>query len=90
MKTLRVEVVYALPGRQILRTLLRPEGSRVGDAVRASGLLEEFPEIDPERAGIYGRIVPAGAVLSDRDRVELYRPLSADPQEGRRRRARRR
>jgi len=90
MRTLRVEVVYALPGRQILRTLRLPEGSVVGDAVRASGLPGEFPEIDPGRAGIYGKRVPASAVLRDRDRVELYRPLSADPKEIRRMRARRR
>jgi putative ubiquitin-RnfH superfamily antitoxin RatB of RatAB toxin-antitoxin module len=89
MRTLRIEVVYALPGRQILRTLRLPEGSVVGDAVRASGLPGEFPEIDPERAGIYGKRAPASAVLHDRDRVELYRPLSADPKEIRRLRARR-
>jgi len=81
-------VVYALPGRQILRALRLPEGSLVGDAVRASRLLEEFPEIDPDLVGIYGRKVEAGAALRDRDRVELYRPLSADPKEIRRRRAR--
>jgi len=90
MSTLRVEVVYAPPGRQVLRTLLLPEGSIVGDAVRASRLLEEFPEIDPKRVGIYGKRVEAGALLRDRDRVELYRPLSADPKEIRRKRARRR
>ncbi|HEY7674179.1 MAG TPA: RnfH family protein [Burkholderiales bacterium] len=88
MRTLRVEVVYALPGRQIVRALRLPEGSLVGDAVRASRLLEEFPEIDPDLVGIYGRKVEAGAALRDRDRVELYRPLSADPKEIRRRRAR--
>lgn len=90
MSALRVEVVYALHGRQVLRALLLPEGSIVGDAVRASGLLEEYPEIDPKCVGIYGRRVEAGEVLRDRDRVELYRPLSADPREIRRKRARRR
>ena len=88
MRTLRVAVVYALPGRQILRALRLPAGSLVGDAVRVSRLLEEFPEIDPDLVGIYGRKVEAGAALRDRDRVELYRPLSADPKEIRRRRAR--
>jgi putative ubiquitin-RnfH superfamily antitoxin RatB of RatAB toxin-antitoxin module len=88
MRTLRIAVVYALPGRQILRALRLPEGSLVGDAVRASRLLEEFPEIDPDLVGIYGRKVEAGSALRDRDRVELYRPLSADPKEIRRRRAR--
>jgi uncharacterized protein len=83
-----VEVVYALADRQVLRRLSLPAGSSVADAVRASGLPGEFPEIDPDLVGIYGRRVEPDAVLRDRDRVELYRPLSADPKEARRKRAR--
>jgi putative ubiquitin-RnfH superfamily antitoxin RatB of RatAB toxin-antitoxin module len=82
-----IEVVYALPGRQVLRRMALPEGSTVADAVRASGLLEEFREIDPKRVGIYGEPVSLEATLRDRDRVELYRPLRADPKEVRRTRA---
>jgi len=84
---LSIEVVYALPGRQVLRRVTLPEGSTVQDAIRASGLLEEFREIDPKRVGIHGKPVSLDAALHDRDRVELYRPLQADPKEVRRMRA---
>jgi len=82
-----VEVVYALPERQLLRRVMLKQGSSVGDALAASGLLEEFPEIVSAPLGIYGAGVQPGAVLRDRDRVEIYRPLRADPKEIRRRRA---
>jgi putative ubiquitin-RnfH superfamily antitoxin RatB of RatAB toxin-antitoxin module len=82
-----VEVVYALPQRQLLRRVKLRQGSRVGDALAASGLLEEFPEIASAPLGIYGASVQPGAVLRDRDRVEIYRPLRVDPKEIRRRRA---
>ena len=87
MSELSIEVVYALPGRQVLRRVALPEGSTVGDAIRASGLLGEFSEIDPARVGIYGKPVSPETTLRDRDRVELYRPLRADPKEVRRTRA---
>jgi putative ubiquitin-RnfH superfamily antitoxin RatB of RatAB toxin-antitoxin module len=79
--------VLALAERQVLRRVLLPDGCTVEDAIRASGLAEEFPEIDPARVGIYGKTVPAGTALRDRDRVEIYRPLRADPKEVRRTRA---
>jgi putative ubiquitin-RnfH superfamily antitoxin RatB of RatAB toxin-antitoxin module len=82
-----VEIVYALPDRQVLRRILLPDGSTVEDAIRLSGLRAEFPEMDPALVGIHGKPVPVGAILRDRDRVELYRPLRADPKEVRRRRA---
>jgi putative ubiquitin-RnfH superfamily antitoxin RatB of RatAB toxin-antitoxin module len=87
MSAMQIEVVYALPGRQVLRRVSLPEGSTVEDAVRASGLPAEFPEIDPARVGIYGKSVPPDTILRDGDRVELYRPLKADPKEIRRARA---
>ena len=82
-----VDVVYALPRRQVMRRLALPEGSTLGDAIRASGLAEEFPEIGWARAGIYGKPAAAEAILRDRDRVEIYRPLQVDPKEVRRARA---
>jgi len=82
-----VEVAYALPERQVVRRVLLPGGSTVGDAIRLSGLLAEFPEIDPARAGIHGKPAPVGAILRDGDRVEIYRPLRADPKDVRRMRA---
>ncbi len=82
-----VEIVYALPDRQVLRRVLLPDGSTVEDAIRVSGLRAAFPEIDPTRVGIYGKPVPVTAILRDRERVEIYRPLRADPKDVRRTRA---
>jgi len=88
----RVEVVYALPDEQPLIELDLAPGATVTDAVRASGLAERFPEIDPERGrfGIFSRRCDPGRVLREGDRVEIYRPLQVDPKEARRRRAGRR
>lgn len=83
----RVEVVYARPERQRTVELAHAPGLTALDAVRASGLLEEFPEIDPRQLalGIYGRPVPPQQQLQPGDRVEIYRPLRIDPREARRR-----
>ena len=82
---LRVEVVYALAGRQDVVTSRVPEGTTAGEAVQASGLAA-----DGLRIGIGGKEVSAARILRDGDRVELLRPLAADPKEVRRARARRR
>ena len=84
-----VEVVVALPGRQVLRRLSLPADSSLADAIRASSLLAEFPQIDLSRVGIHGRLVQPEARLRDGDRVEIYRPLEGDPKEIRRKRAQR-
>jgi len=84
---LQIEIVYALPERQVLRRVSLQQGSTVEDAVLASGLRAEFPEIDVMHVGIYGKAVSKDTILRDRDRVELYRPLKADPKEIRRARA---
>jgi len=88
-KEVVVQVVYALASRQATRVLKLPEQSTVLDAVLASGLLAAFPAIslDRNRLGIFGKLVRADAPLRDGDRVEIYRPLAADPKEIRRRRA---
>jgi putative ubiquitin-RnfH superfamily antitoxin RatB of RatAB toxin-antitoxin module len=87
---IRVEVAYATPERQAVKVLTLPAGSRVEQAIRASGLLEEVPAIDLGQAqvGVWGEPVELDAVLEDGARVEIYRPLIADPKEARRRRAR--
>ncbi|MFW5970035.1 MAG: RnfH family protein, partial [Halofilum sp. (in: g-proteobacteria)] len=74
---MRVEVAYARPDRQRLVTLDLPAGATARDAARASGLVDEFPEIDPERAplGVFGRACAGHTVLRAGDRVEIYRPL---------------
>jgi len=82
-----VEIVYALPHRQVLRRILLPDGSTVEDAIRVSGLRAEFPEIDPTRVGIHGKPVPVTTILRDQERVEIYRLLRADPKDVRRIRA---
>jgi len=82
-----VEIVYALPDRQVLRRILLPDGSTVEDAIQLSGLRAAFPEMDTTHVGIHGEPVPLTTVLRDRDRVEIYRPLRADPKEVRRTRA---
>jgi uncharacterized protein len=89
MASLRIEVVYALPAGEDAVTLKLAPGASAADAVRASGVLQRHPEIDLRRQkiGIYGRVVEAGALLSDGDRVEVYRPLVLGPKEARRRRA---
>ena len=87
--TINVEVIYALPERQPLLRIRLAEGATVGDAIRQSGVLEAFPEIDLARnkVGIFSKLVKLDEVLRDRDRVEIYRPLIADPKEVRRKRA---
>jgi putative ubiquitin-RnfH superfamily antitoxin RatB of RatAB toxin-antitoxin module len=84
-----VEVAYALPQRQWLIALELPHGASVSDAIRRSGLEEQLPEGLPKplQTGIWGRRCSAVDTLRDGDRVEIYRPLIADPKEARRRRA---
>ncbi len=84
-----IEVVYALPGEQRLFSQQLPDGTTVAEAVGLCGVLDEYPEIDlaVNKLGIFGKLVKADAVLRDRDRIEIYRPLLADPREVRRRRA---
>lgn len=86
---IRVEVAYGTAERQYLVAMQLPRGATALDAVRASGLLQRCPEIDSTRLslGIFGRRVDAGRPLNGGDRVEIYRPLTVDPKEARRRRA---
>jgi uncharacterized protein len=89
---LAVEVVYGTPRRQACYALRVAQGATVVDAIRLSGVLEAFPEIDlaRQRVGIYGKVTRPTQLLRDGDRVEIYRPLSADPKEARRARTARR
>jgi putative ubiquitin-RnfH superfamily antitoxin RatB of RatAB toxin-antitoxin module len=87
--TINVEVIYALPERQPLLRIRLAEGATVEDAIRQSGVLDAFPDIDLARnkVGIFSKLVKLDEVLRDKDRVEIYRPLIADPKEVRRKRA---
>ena len=84
-----VEVAYATPLRQITKTVTLPAGSNVEQAIRASGLLDEYPEINlaQQRVGVFGEFVRLDECLQGGERVEIYRALIADPKEARRRRA---
>jgi putative ubiquitin-RnfH superfamily antitoxin RatB of RatAB toxin-antitoxin module len=82
-----VEVVCALPEKQVVLAVDLPRGASAGDAVHASGIAAHFPDLDIANAplGVYGRRVPREHTLAPGDRVEIYRPLIADPKEVRRR-----
>jgi len=84
-----VEVAYALPQQQVIIPVKVSEDVTAEQAVRASGILQKFPEIDlaQNRLGIFGKLAKNDTVLRERDRVEIYRPLIADPKEIRRQRA---
>lgn len=86
---LRIEVVYALHQTQTVIELRMPPGSTVREAIRQSGILERFPNIElaSDRVGIYGEFVSLDSRIHDGDRVEIYRPLIADPKQARRLRA---
>ena len=89
---LLVEVAYALPDKQRIVSLRVPSGTTARQVVRLSGIVNEFPEIDPESAtlGIFSRVLdgklnqhPDTYVLCENDRVEIYRALQIDPKQAR-------
>ena len=84
-----VQVCYALPDTAFLHTLSLPAGSTLQQALEQSGVLQRHPEIDlaVNLVGIHGKKKTLDTVLRAQDRVEVYRPLQADPKEARRRRA---
>ncbi len=85
---IRVQVCYATPQRQFLRELSVDAGCTLQQAVAQSGLLREVPELDlaAVQVGIYGKKKTLDTILRAHDRVEIYRPLIADPKHARRRR----
>ncbi|RDI99549.1 RnfH family protein [Dyella solisilvae] len=84
-----IEVVYAEASRQVVRRVAVPAGSTVMQAIEASGLARDVPGliVDPSRLGIFSRKATPDQVVGEGDRVEIYRPLTLDPKEARRRRA---
>jgi len=84
-----VEVVYALPEKQEFISVKLPEGATARQAIEQSGVLEKYPEIDlaKNKLGVFAKLTKPDSVLRDRDRVEIYRPLIADPKEVRKQRA---
>lgn len=84
-----VEVAYAKPEEQVILVVNAQVGLTAMDAIVASGILAKFPEIDIKnnKIGIFGKLIKLDTQLRDKDRVEIYRKLIADPKEVRRRRA---
>lgn len=83
---MQIEVVFALPDRQVLEEVELADNATVGDVIRASGIARHFPDIEfgQLQAGVWGKPVERSYTVRDGDRVELYRPLEMDPREARR------
>ena len=88
-KLVQVEVCWASPERQVLKSLTVPPSSTIRDVLQVSGLLEEVPQIDLAKldVGVFSERRNLTDRVRDGDRIEVYRPLIADPKEVRRRRA---
>ena len=84
-----IEVAYATPDKQIILEREIESGTTIREAVKQSGINQHFPEIDLEncKLGVFSKPVATDYELSDGDRIEIYRPLIADPKEVRRQRA---
>ncbi len=78
---MNIGIVYALAKKQVWLTIEIPEGATVQDALARSGILTQFPEIDltQQKVGVFGKVCTLETRLEDGDRVEIYRPLIADP-----------
>ena len=88
---LGIEVAYATPQRQALVGIEVAPGCTLRQAIERSGILAQFPEISLERCkvGVFGRLRQLDDAVEAGDRVEIYRPLTADPKQARRLRAKR-
>lgn len=84
-----VEVAYALPHQQLIIPVQVSSETTAEEAIKASGIMAKFPEIDLEKSqiGIFGKLTQLDTTLRHLDRVEIYRPLIADPKEVRKQRA---
>lgn len=89
MNQINIEIAYALPDRYYLKSFNVDEGTMIQTAILQSGILQQFTEIDlrENKVGIYSRPAKLTDQLKDGDRIEIYRPLLADPKEIRRKRA---
>ena len=88
-ESIEIQVAYARPERQELVSFKLPAGCTLRQAVEASGLMQKYPEIDIDggKFGIYAKLSKPDTVLRAGDRVEIYRPLLADPKAVRKKRA---
>jgi putative ubiquitin-RnfH superfamily antitoxin RatB of RatAB toxin-antitoxin module len=85
----KVEVAYARPDRQCVITVEIAAGSTIEAAIRLSGILAEFPEIDlaAQKIGVFSKSCSLSDKIRGGDRIEIYRPLIIDPKEARRAKA---
>ena len=79
---MQIGVTYSEPGQQLWLNIEVPDGSTAREAIERSGILKQFPHIDLEaqKVGIFGRLVKPDTALRAGDRVEIYRPITCDPQ----------
>ena len=86
---IQVEVIYALPEEQNLLTVDVDDGIEVQQVILESGVLEQYPELDLSamKVGLFGKMTTLKQKVRDKDRIEIYRPLIADPKEVRKKRA---
>lgn len=91
MSNIQIEVVYGTPEQQLILVIDVPAETCVEDAIKASDIIQHFPEIDlaVNKVGIWNRTCKLTDTLKNGDRIEIYRPLIADPKEVRRQRAQR-
>lgn len=89
MKEITVEVAYATPNVQIIESIKVTEGNTVEQAIKASGILLKFPEINLQtnKVGIFGKLCSLDKPLQHLDRIEIYRALISDPKVVRKQRA---
>ncbi|MGB5442835.1 MAG: RnfH family protein [Gammaproteobacteria bacterium] len=88
-ESIHVEVAYALPHKQVILALDVEAGATLEQVIHTSGILQQFPEIDlrQNRVGVFGKLGSLTDTLHPGDRVEIYRPLIADPKVVRKQRA---
>ena len=79
---MQIGVAYSEAGQQIWLTVEVPDSSTVKDAIERSGILKSFPtiDLDAQKVGVFGKLVKLDAALRAGDRVEIYRPITCDPQ----------
>ncbi len=84
-----VEVAYALEKKQTLLEIEVDKGTTLKQAIERSGIIDIYPQIDltKDKTGVFGKIAKLDTVLREKDRVEIYRPLIADPKQVRKERA---
>lgn len=85
---MNVGVCYAEAERQLWLRLEVPDGSTVQQAIELSGVLKQYPyiDLDSQKVGIFGKLTKLDALIKEGDRVEIYRKITADPQQVQRRR----